>query len=205
MLTHAKPEKMLANPQKVAEEHSVFGCRYIGLGSMPGLWSYEKPDTEMVDEFLKNYLPVMKAFHQNGKRLMYHNHQYEFAKLPGGQTMFSYIAEKTGDLLGFTVDTYWVQYGGLDPAEFISELKGRVPCVHFKDYAITRQQLGNASGIVMAPVGSGNLNWPKIIAACEAAGTEYALVEQDDCYGADPFENLQKSFEFLKAQGLKAE
>ena len=37
VLTHTKPEKMLADPQKVAEEHSVFGCSYIGLGGMPGL------------------------------------------------------------------------------------------------------------------------------------------------------------------------
>lgn len=206
VLTHTKPEKMLADPQKVAEEHSVFGCSYIGLGGMPGLWNFEeKSDEELVTGFLKNYRPVMQTFQKNGKKLMYHNHHYEFVRLPNGQDMIHYLAERTGEELGFTLDTYWVQYGGLDPAELICDLKGRVPCVHFKDLAVTRKPVQESRGIVMAPVGGGNLNWQKIIKACEFAGTEYALVEQDNSYGEDPFGNLKQSFEFLKAQGLEIE
>ena len=33
-------------------------------------------------------------------------------------------------------------------------------------------------------------------------GVEYALVEQDNCYGADPFECMAKSFANMQARGL---
>ena len=33
-------------------------------------------------------------------------------------------------------------------------------------------------------------------------GHEYLLVEQDDCYGEDPFECLRVSYQNLKARGL---
>ena len=44
-----------------------------------------------------------------------------------------------------------------------------------------------------AEVGEGNLNWPAILAEAERGGVEYLLVEQDDCYGRDPFECLATS------------
>ena len=50
--------------------------------------------------------------------------------------------------------------------------------------------------------GSGNINFAPILSAAEAAGTEYLLVEQDNCYGKDPFEELASSYRYLKAQGL---
>jgi len=100
----------------------------------------------------------------------------------------------------FIVDTFWVQFGGLAPAEFISKLGKRAMMVHFKDYYINAKK---GFTVKVCEVGEGNLNWDKIINACEEAGCEYALVEQDDCYGENPFDCLKRSFNYLKAMGLK--
>ena len=54
----------------------------------------------------------------------------------------------------------------------------------------------------MAPVGEGNINFDAVLYACESAGTEYLLAEQDDCYGEDPFDCLARSYKFLKAAGI---
>ena len=53
-----------------------------------------------------------------------------------------------------------------------------------------------------APVGSGLLDFGAIISTCEKLGVEYALVEQDDCYGRDPFDCLKESYDYLKSVGL---
>ena len=37
------------------------------------------------------------------------------------------------------------------------------------------------------------------------AGVKYVLIEQDNCFGKDPFECLKSSFEFLKSKGLEVE
>ena len=49
----------------------------------------------------------------------------------------------------------------------------------------------------------GNLNFGKIISAAEDMGAEHLLVEQDDCYGEDPFECLKRSYLYLRAMGLE--
>lgn len=103
--------------------------------------------------------------------------------------------------MGFTVDTYWVQYGGANPANLIKRLKGRCPVVHFKDYAIDISD--ESSYVHMAACGSGNLDFKEIIEAFEYAGTEFVCVEQDNCYGEDPFACLERSYKYLKELGLE--
>ena len=54
-----------------------------------------------------------------------------------------------------------------------------------------------------APVGTGELDFEKIIKTSLDLGVEYAFVEQDDCYGEDPFVCLKKSYDYLTKMGLK--
>jgi sugar phosphate isomerase/epimerase len=91
--------------------------------------------------------------------------------------------------MGFTLDTYWVQAGGGSPAAWLLKLKNRVDVIHIKDMC------WKDGKFLMCEVMEGNLDWPAIIQAGNAAGVKYAMVEQDDCYGKDPFECLKTSFE----------
>jgi len=67
--------------------------------------------------------------------------------------------------------------------------------VHFKDMTVVNGEP------VMAEVGEGNLNWPRIIAACRETGVQWYAVEQDTCR-RDPFESLGISLRNLKDMGL---
>ena len=84
--------------------------------------------------------------------------------------------------------------GGGDPAQWLEKLSGRVPVIHLKDYAYGRQ---------MAVVGEGNINFGRVFEKAEAAGTQFMLVEQDDCHGEDPFECLRRSYEYLRSWGFR--
>ena len=96
--------------------------------------------------------------------------------------------------MGFTLDTFWIQAGGGDSAQWLEKLRGRVPCIHLKDFAYGRR---------MAVLGEGNINFDRVFEKAEEAGTEYMLVEQDDCGGEDPIECLTRSFRYLKARGFE--
>ena len=50
-----------------------------------------------------------------------------------------------------------------------------------------------------AGVGEGNLNWSSILPALYRTGTEWVVVEQDDCYGEDPYECLRRSYNNMNA------
>ena len=77
--------------------------------------------------------------------------------------------------------------------DWCKKLKGRLPLLHMKDYAYLASDKH-----AMAEIGSGNLNWKKIVAAAEKSGCEWFIVEQDVC-PADPFDSLKKSFEYIAA------
>ena len=46
-------------------------------------------------------------------------------------------------------------------------------------------------------VGSGNLDWPRILKAAEKAGVKYYVVEMDSC-AVDSLESMRISSEYLK-------
>lgn len=193
VLTHYDTKRIAEDTQNVIKEHDIFGCRYIGIGSMPG-----GINPQSYDNFVKNYKPTAAEIKNAGKLLMYHNHHREFEKAPDGKLYIEKLAEDFAkDELGFTLDTYWIKYAGYDPAEWIRQLKDRVPCIHLKDmkkrFFLRR----------MAPVGDGCINFDEVIKSANDAGTKYLLVEQDYCYGKNPFDCLKKSYEYLKAQGLE--
>lgn len=186
VLTHIVPDRIAGDTQAVIAGHEVFGCDNIGIG-------YYEVHKDGVQAFYNKFAQAGAALNQSGKRLCYHNHDHEFIKLEG-ETVLRRLADVFApEQLCFTLDTYWVQAGGADPVWWIDFLKGRVPCVHLKDMEYGRK---------MAALGEGNINLDGVIAACDRAETEYMLVEQDDCYGRDPFDCLRTSYDFLKSRGF---
>lgn len=189
-VTHTPAGEILEEPEKTAEKHKEFGCEYIGLG-----WNaFDLSAGDTPAEFIKKYLPAAEKISRAGCKFMYHNHDQEFKKVDG-RLIIDILSEAfSEDIMGFIVDTFWVQAAGGDPAQWVKKLSGRVPCVHLKDFSYGRK---------FAALGEGNMNFPAIFKAAEEAGTEYMLVEQDDCYGEDPFECLRRSYEYLKAMGFE--
>ena len=146
----------------------------------------------------KEALEIGQKIKDGGCYFMYHNHAKEFFEIDGDYA-FKYMPENIpADLMGFTLDTYWVKAGGHDPVEWLRNLKGRTPCIHLKDIAISPEKCEHR----MMPVGQGNINFEKVISAAEKCGTEYLLVEQDNCNGLDPFDCLKMSCDYLRSLGL---
>ena len=191
VLTHIPTDRLTGDASVLASDHNVFGCEHIGLGG----YVFDGEDLRgMLDVFLNTYKPVAKALKEHGKTFMYHNHATEFRKL-GGITLLEHIcSEIPADEMGVTLDTFWVQVGGGDPAAWLEKLSSRVQCIHLKDYAYGRK---------MAVIGEGNINFDRVFAKAEKSGVDYMLVEQDDCNGEDPFECLRRSYEYLRSCGLE--
>ena len=194
VITHIKPDKMIEDPVKVCLDHDTFGCKNIGLGMMPGL----KNGIEVAyADFLEKFTPVIKTFHENGHKFFYHNHYHEFERCSDGRLLLDRMCDDFApELLGITFDTFWAQFGGADPAYQLSKLKGRVECIHLKDLAIVEREQR------MAVVGEGNINFDRVFEVAESVGVQYMLVEQDKCYGEDPFACLKRSYDYLKSKGF---
>lgn len=191
VITHTKPERIVGETEKVIEEHKTFGCNRIGIG-------FYDVAKNGVQAFIDYYKDAAKLIKEKGMFLSYHNHDHEFARIDGKLIIDHILDAFSPDEMGITLDTYWVQSGGADPVMWLNKLKGRTPCIHLKDMLFTADKQRK-----MAVVGEGNMNFPAIIKAAIDNGVEYALVEQDNCYGEDPFDCLRRSYQYLKAQGLE--
>jgi len=201
--THLDYARLLKEPEKIAEEHHILGCQHTAPGAMPGVFggpSVEYPQSaEGYARVAREMSEVGRKFATLGLTLSYHNHRFEFEKFPavGGRRGIDILMEDSdAKVVNFELDTFWVQAGGADPVAYIKKCSGRVPLLHLKDLTIRKDQQ------IMAEIGEGNLNWPGILAAAKAAGTQWYIVEQDHCE-RDPFESLAISLKNLKSWGLK--
>ena len=191
--THTDWERFLDQPDEVIEEHKIWHCLHPAIGYLPSRYH----DLDGLKRFLDELGPVVERLAQEGMDFSYHNHNHELVRY-GETTWLEMLFEQVDPrLLKAELDTYWIQAGGGDPAEWIRRLAGREPVLHLKDMAVTldREQR-------FAEIGEGNLNWPAILQAASEAGVEWYLVEQDHCYDRDPFESLAISYRNLRAMGL---
>ncbi len=190
VLTHTPGARIANETEAVIREHDIFGCGHVGLG-----WYAfnEEKDEESYAHFLNTYVPAAKKLREGGKLFMYHNHDQEFKRIGGELVLDKLLNDIPADVMGFTLDTFWVQSGGGDPAQWLEKMAGRIPCIHLKDMAYGRK---------MAVVGEGNINFDRVFKAAQAGGTQYMLVEQDDCNGEDPMECLRRSYLYLKSCGF---
>ena len=191
--THKGEKDYLENLDETIKFHQTIGCKIAGIGSMG---SYDKT-AEGVRKFVKDFTPVCNALKAEGLTFAYHNHAFDFIKDNGKYLLDIIIEESNFDLI---LDVYWVAFSGIDPAKLIRKLGSRARIIHFKDLACCSED-GVGNKVEMTEVMNGNLDWDSIIEACEEAGCQAAMVEQDICKG-DPFESLRISYNNLKTKGF---
>lgn len=170
-----------------------------------------KAYTESWDETLSLFREMGEFFRKNGIRLLYHNHDWDF-KERDGKVILDTVLDTLKDVLAPEPDLAWISYAGVKPSDFLSRYQQRVPVVHLKDYVCTnlpkdpiwkqiedglsKPEKKSLAGFDYAPLGQGVELWEEAISACEKAGTEYLIVEQDD--SPDPMKAAEESRIYLK-------
>ncbi len=188
--THTAYQRIIDQTDKVIEEHKILGCEAIVCPGLPGELHNGEGYRKVANDFSK----VMGKIKKSGLVLAYHNHGIELERYNGKAGLE--ILMENCDGLHSEIDTYWVQYGGGDPAEWIEKFTGRCSQLHYKDMGIIKNKQ------VMPPIGEGNLNWKRILKASVDAGAKYCLVEMDTPT-IDAFEALKKSLENMLSWGIK--
>jgi sugar phosphate isomerase/epimerase len=114
---------------------------------------------------------VVKAGYVYG----WHNHDFEFKKLPDGSIPQQRIFEG-GPALKWEADIAWLIRGGADPIEWIEKFADRTTSVHIKDIAPAGENT-NEDG--WADVGHGTVDWKGIWKALKKTPATTFVMEHD--------------------------
>jgi sugar phosphate isomerase/epimerase len=96
--------------------------------------------------------------------------------------------------MSFELDTYWAQYGGVNPERWIQKLGTKLVSLHMKDYGVPAK---HDDPPFMAEIGHGNLDFPVLVTEAEKVGCQLFVVEQDFT-SRNPFDSLELSFRYVK-------
>lgn len=185
---HVAVEALISDPDGVASQCTAWGCTYVVVPSLPPTYH----SASGFQRFAREAVGIAVRLKAFGLELAYHNHAFELEQWQGRTGLETIFHSAPPEVLKAELDTYWLQYGGVDPAAWIRRLAGRVPLVHVKDMT-TRD--GHPA---QAEVGEGDLDWPRIFSACRDSGTEWLIVEQDES-SREPVESLAISYAYVSA------
>lgn len=144
-------------------------------------------------DFLNRKATALKA---EGVKVGYHNHNFEF--LPLGSTNGQEILLKETDpsLVTFEIDVGWVSAAGHDPIALMARHKGRFTMMHVKDIKPSTKP-NFALQMDPTEVGSGAIDWKKLLPAARAAGVTGFFVEQEPPFARPRIEAAKMCHDFL--------
>ena len=173
------------------------------------------------DATIEKFSKVGKLLSENGLKMLYHNHDFEFEKKDGEIIIDKLYSTVDSNYLNPEFDTCWIKYAGYEPTEYLAKYAGRINVVHIKDFWANKLANGPVYALIdskgsvkdgekaeeterefeFRPVGSGIQDVKSIVEASIKAGAEYIIVEQDQWYEGDNLADAKKSREYLKSLG----
>ena len=202
---------MLADPKGVLSQYAEIGVKFVAV---PYLTEEYRPGTEKFPEVVKNVEMLGKVAKELGIQLLYHNHDFEFAKIDGKYALDVLYDTVPADYLKTELDVCWVNVGGENPVDYLLKYTDRAPVVHMKDFygdrsddmyeliGIEKKAPTRPANFEFRPVGSGKQDVPAILDAAAKAGASWIVVEQDQpSMGLSAMESAEKSRAYLKSIG----
>ena len=150
----------------------VAAARTVGTQTVVVPWLPAPATAAEADAAVERIKAAHAVAADAGLGFAYHNHDFEFRTLDDGTDLWTRIV---GARLPHEPDVGWLMVAGRDPVAVLGELEGRCPLVHAKD--VRRKADGTWEDVI---AGDGDVDWPAIARAAQAAGASHLVVELDN-------------------------
>ena len=155
-------------------------------------WGFADSE-EFWREFAKELTELGKRAQDQGFRLGYHNHSFEFKTYAGDYALDIFYEEADSRFLFAQLDLGWILHGGEDPVQYLLKYKDICPLVHIKDFDEHKKQ---------TDVGRGTLDLPKVLDAANKADVEWLILETEE-YEFSPAESVRAGLANLRTAQAK--
>lgn len=188
--SHASMQRLKDHLEEEIAMCVAIGSRYVVC---PGI---SREDRDALPESVAFLVECANRFAEHGIGFAFHNHWAEFEETYGGRLWFdAFFGSTPAERMKIELDVCWITRAGYDPLEYLRKYAGRVPLLHLKD--MRRLPDGEVQTVEL---GRGDMDLPAIMAAAAETGSEWLIVEQDDCEG-QALESVRMSREWLRTQG----
>ena len=195
---HFPMDRITGDTEAVAKECQELGIRYVGAAWIKGKGEF---DIEAAHKAAADFNMAGKALAAHGIKVFYHCHGYEFKhrNSSGLKPMDILIRETDSRYVAFEMDVLWVQYPGEDPAAWLAKYPGRWELMHLKDLkkgVPTGFHNGGTDPNNDVALGTGQMDWAKILKAAQKAGVKHYFIEDES---ASSVEQIPQSLKFLES------
>jgi len=179
--------------EKKAADAAAIGMKYL-------ICPYKGPLEKIknIDEFKKfadEFNQKGEICKKNGIRFAYHNHDYSFANMNGEMGQDVMMKNTDASLVDFELDMYWVVAAGQDIETWLKKYPKRFRLCHVKDRKKGAPLADKDESVVL---GTGSINYPKILKTAKKYGMEYYIVEQEKWEGTTPMQAAQADAVYMK-------
>jgi sugar phosphate isomerase/epimerase len=195
---HTGFERFRDKPEEVLKEAQALGLKHYGCAWIPHQGKF---DAEQTKRAAAGFEKAGAILAKEGIGVFYHCHGFEFEPGVVGSDRFAMdilMQETDPRHVGFQMDILWITYPGQDPAAWFAKYPGRWQLVHLKDLK-KGVPIGFHNGgtdpnndVVL---GTGQMNWPKILAAAKKSGVKHYFIEDESV--AAP-EQIPQSLKYLE-------
>ncbi|HWB24845.1 MAG TPA: sugar phosphate isomerase/epimerase [Chitinophagaceae bacterium] len=185
------------NDDKTPFEEKAARAAEIGMKYLICPW---KGPQKHIDDFKR----IADEFNRNGQickrhglRFGYHSHDYPFKPVDGQLPEDVLLANTDPALVDFQMDFYYVVTEGKDPEAYLTKYRNRYRLCHMRDVLKTMLPEGSEEESA-CDLGTGRVDYPKLISTALNNGVEYFFVEQSRFYHETPLESAKINADYLK-------
>jgi sugar phosphate isomerase/epimerase len=176
---HIDAPAMRDDPMPLIEAARIVGHDYLTVAWL------SPDDRQSIDDYKRWAEAFNRAgemCRDNGMRLAYHNHDFEFTPIDGQVPFDILLNETDAELFDLEIDMFWVRKAEQDIVDVLKRAPHRFTMAHIKDM----DERGN-----MTEVGSGVIDFASVLANESASGLRHLFVEHDQ--PTDPFKSVAMS------------
>ena len=165
----------------IAAEAAALGLKYAGCAWIDHAGPSITPaEAKAAAEVFSRAGAVLA---KRGIKCFYHCHGFEFVADAAGITPMDILMSQTPpSQMCFEMDVVWVTHPGQDPAAWLQKYPGRWELMHLKDLrkgVATGVQTGKGDPNDDVVLGTGQVNWPKVLSAARKYGVKHYFIEDE--------------------------
>jgi sugar phosphate isomerase/epimerase len=180
--------------EKKAAEAAEIGMKYLICP-----WKGPQKDLDAFKKFADEFNQKGEICKKNGIRFAYHNHDYSFVNMNGDTGQDVMMKNTDAGLVDFELDMYWVVTGGQDVEAWLKKYPNRFRLCHVKD---RKKGVPATDKDASCDVGTGSIDYAKILKTARKQGMQYFIVEQEKYDGTTPLKAAEASAAYMKTLNI---